>query len=427
MAETEPVVIAEHGNLILQVSQEDGGQAFAFRVDSDNLKRNSRYFENLLSDRFSEGQKLSAALGALQLADHASIADTPASALPNISIVNIGRISKVSTIQNLTGDFLRILHNQELTSHPPIANLANLAVVADRFDALVYFSKYVHRKRFLQTSDAKTKSRSTTSLPEERIRQKLLVGLFFDYPLWVARYSKHIIMRDSVQWKSDMEEDDSAPLWWDMPNGVEDEMIQRREYILETINSLQSHFLRLYTSGERQCKLGYDTSAQCDSFQLGEMVRFFTKIKTLKMQGLIYDASEPCHYSGDVDRLIDSLRQASAYQIDRNHAHCGVRVRIIPLLDLIQNQLSLDTGSVDVGICSDCWTHSRSLYAWSLAKRPVMWAQSRSLTGTRSLAPAFPNIRKGHQRSPSSCLARHVVVRDMFMAVERDWTARDVY
>ena len=201
--------------------------------------------------------------------------------------------------------------------------------------------------------------------------------------------------------------------------------MQRREYILETINSLQMHFLKLYTSGERQCKLGYDSSVQCDSFQLGEMVRFFSRMGTLRLQGLIYDTTDPMSYSGDIERLLDSLRQSSSYQIDRNHAHCGLRTRLLPLLDLIQNQLSLDTGSLDIGVCAECWQNHRTSYAWSIAKRPVLWNPSRVLTGSRSLASSF--TKTSHRRTPSSCLSRHIIVRDMFMAVERDWTARDAY
>lgn len=199
---------------------------------------------------------------------------------------------------------------------------------------------------------------------------------------------------------------------------VADELIQRRECILETINSLQSHFLKLYTSGERQCKLGYDTSIQCDSFQLGEMVRFFTRLSTLRLQGTIYDNTEPSYHTGDVERLLESFRQCSSYQVDRNHAHCGLRTRLLPLLDLLQNQLCLDTTSLDIGLCLDCWKNHREQYAWSTAKRPVLWAQPRALTGNRTLLSG-----KGHQRTPSSCLHRHIIVRDLFMATERDWTA----
>jgi len=424
----DALVIAADGDLILDIAQEEGGQRFSYRVDSKTLQQNSRYFENLLSDRFNEGQRLTAALEALALSSYSKIADAPAHVLPHIAIVNVGRVAvaKASSIRNLVADFLRAIHGLDLAvTNPPIANLANLAVVADRFDAVAGLSKHMQRKKYLQLIDAKSRGKPAPTQTEERIRQKLFVGLLFDHPSWVTRYSKHLIMRDSVQWRPGTEEDHTKALWWDIPNGVEDELIQRREYILETINSVQAHFLKLYTSGERQCKLWYDTSLQCDSFQLGEMVRFFSKIDTIRLQGKIYDNTEPTYYLGDIDRLLSSLRQCSNYQVDSNHGHCGLRGRILPLLDLIQNQLSLDTGSLDIGICAECWNNHRSEYAWQLAKRPVMWAHPKSLTGNRALTNAV--ARKSHQRTPSSCLSRHVAVRDLFMAVERDWTARDVY
>lgn len=420
--EDEALVIAVGGDLIVDVTQDDGGQQFSYRVVSKTLQQKSRYFENLLSDRFSEGQRLAAAFEALRLAGHEDIADAPAHVLPHVAIINVGRIavSKAASLRNLITDFLLAVHGLELAvAQPPVANLANLAVVADRLDAIACLSNYVRRRKYLQLVDAKSKGKQ---ILEERARQKLFVGLSFDYPLWVTRYSRLLIMRDSVQWRPGTEEDHTKALWWDIPNGVEDEMIQRREYILETINSLQAHFLKLYTSGERQCKLGYDTSLQCDSFQLGEMVRFFHKIDTVRLQGKIYDSTEPTYYLGDIDRLLMSFRQCSNYQIDNNHSHCGLRSRLLPLLDLIQNQLSLDTGSLDVGICAECWNHHRLEYAWSSAKRPVLWAHPRSLTGNRSLTNG---TMQKPQRTPSSCLSNHVAVRDLFMAVSRDWTARD--
>jgi hypothetical protein len=425
--EDDPLVIASSGDLILDVAQEEHEQRYSYRVDSKTLQNNSRYFENLLSDRFSEGQQLSTALDALRLSGYSDITEVSAEVLPHISIINVGRIaiSKSSALQNLLADFLRAIHGFDLAiSNPPVANLANLAIVADRFDAVACLSRYVQRRKYLHVLDAKSKGKPNPTLTEERVRQKLLVGLLFDHPLWVTKYSKHLMMRDSIQWRPGVEEDYTKALWWDIPNGVEDEMIQRREYILETINSIQAHFLKLYTSGERQCKLGYDTSLQCDSFQLGEMVRFFHKIDTVRLQGKIYDNTEPTYYLGDIDRLLLSMRQCSNYQVDNNHAHCGLRSRLLPMLDLIHNQFSLDTGSLDIGICSECWNHHREEYAWSLAKRPVLWAHPRSLTGNRALTAGL--LRKGHERTPSSCLSKHVAVRDLFMAVERDWTARDV-
>lgn len=219
-----PTVIAPGGDLILDVCQEEGGTQFSYRVDSAALQQNSRYFENLLSDRFSEGKTLSAALEALKLAGHSNIADAPADALPRISIVHVGRISisKGSSIQNLTADFLRALHNLDLAvASPPVANLANLAVAADRFDAVSCLSKYIQRKKFVQAIDSKARGRPSPALTEERARQKLLIGLLLDHPVWVTRYSKYLIIRDSVRWQPGVEEDHTKALWWDIPNGIE--------------------------------------------------------------------------------------------------------------------------------------------------------------------------------------------------------------
>jgi hypothetical protein len=233
------VVIAQSGDLILDVAQDEDGQRYSYRVDSKVLQEKSRYFENLLSDRFREGQQLSAALEALRLSGCSDIAEVSPELLPHISIVNVGRIaiSKISALQNLLADFLRAIHGLDLAVPvPPVANLANLAVVADRFDAVACLSKYVQRKRYFQVLDAKSKGKPNPTLTEERVRQKLFVGLLFDHPPWVTKYSKHLLMRDSAQWRPGVEEDYTKALWWDIPNGVEDEMIQRREYILEAIH-----------------------------------------------------------------------------------------------------------------------------------------------------------------------------------------------
>ena len=56
-----------------------------------------------------------------------------------------------------------------------------------------------------------------------------------------------------------------------------EELLCRREYLLETIGSVQNYFVNLYTFQPNQCRLGYDTSPACNSFQLGEMIRFFAR------------------------------------------------------------------------------------------------------------------------------------------------------
>ena len=124
------------------------------------------------------------------------------------------------------------------------------------------------------------------------------------------------------------------------------------------MQSIQSHFLRLYASPGRQCKLGYDSSAQCDSFQLGEMVRFFTRVKTLQIRSTLFDTSDPPEpFSGNLLDLIDTLRQVPEYQIDKFHTHCGVRTRITLLLDMLQDSPQ------NIAICLQCWQEDRRGYA----------------------------------------------------------------
>ena len=231
------IEIAPGGDLILEVSQEEQGAQFLYRVDAAILQQQSRYFENLLSDRFSEGQALKVAIEALP-----NIANAPSEHLHKISIINVGRISKITSIQNLVADLLRALHGQDLSvASPPLANLANLAVVADRFDALACLIKYVRRKKYMQLLDAKSKSRPPASLSEEKIRQKLLIGLLFDHPSWVTKYSKHLMMQDSAQWRPGFEPDNTLALWWDIPWGVEGEVTPANLRLLMLMVGRRTH------------------------------------------------------------------------------------------------------------------------------------------------------------------------------------------
>lgn len=429
------IEISPQGDLVLSLFDHGKRQTYKYRVEADRLRQSSPYFARLLHpDKFAEGLRVSKEIAALR-SKYTQIRNVPIVELPVVVLSDLGRISKVNSVKMLAADFLRVLHGQELsTPNPPVPNLANLAIVADRFDAVEPLSRYVRKRKMLQTLDAKTNRGAGANLTEERIRQKLLIGLLLDHGTWVSLYTKRLIIKNSSRWKPDASEDFEGALYWDLPRGIEgeqalfmlqrrmadvysDEMIQRREFVLDTIQSLQSHFLKLYTHGERQCRLGYDTSPQCDSFQLGEMIRFFTRVDTMPLYGSIYNPEGPSQYQGDIDRLIDSLKQCPEYQVDSNHRHCGLRERILPLLNLIQLHLSMDTADIDIGICADCWQAHRSEYAWSEVKRPVSW--SRGMLSNRSRTTSAVN------HEASLCLKRHLAIRDMFTAVTRDWTSRD--
>lgn len=392
------ISIDPNGDVVLRFEHDTKAtsQAHSFQVSSSVLKATSKYFERLLQPgRFEEAKKVEESHRLLHQR-YGDIATVPADQLPVLDIQDLGRISKVKAIDALLTDFLLILYGKDLPTTPPLGNLANLAIVADRFDALEAAQGYVTRKKILRAIDGKTTMKLDAALSEEKARQRLLVASLLDYPPWMEKYSVRMIVKGWVG----KDPDGDAPLWWDLPFRIEEELAFRRECVLETVQSAQSYFLALYTSRERQCKLGYDSSAQCDSFQLGEMVRFFTRAGTLQFRRALFDTSEPTYpYAGDILNLLDSLRQVPEYQIDRFHSHCGIRTRLVPILDLLQECLQL------MGICAECWQNDRVGSAWMDAKKPLLWKRS-----------TFRLRAQG-------CASRHAGLRELFMAAERDWSS----
>ncbi|KAF2168305.1 hypothetical protein M409DRAFT_21742 [Zasmidium cellare ATCC 36951] len=392
--ETRIVDIDPQGDLVLNIKH--GTADHQFRASTAALKTNSKYFSGLLQGRFGESERIEKSHAELK-SKYGSPSKSPAAELPIIYIEDIGRISAVKSIEPLCTDFLTVLHGKEpQTSLPPVANLANLAIVADRFDSLDAVRAYVRRRKIPRAIDGKTTPKAENSLSEEKVRQRVLVAVLLDYGPWLEKYSARMITKGWVG----KEATESAALWWDLPSRLEEELAFRRDSILDTFQSLQAYFLRLYTSRERQCKLGYDSSAQCDSFQLGEMIRFFTRSGTLQLQGTILDTAEPpLPYEGDIFNLVDLLRQVPEYQIDRNHSHCGIRTRLIPLLDLITESLYF------IGICPECWSQSRIEHAWMEGKPPLTWK------------------RQSHRLRNSGHKELHANVGALFTATDRDWAS----
>ena len=155
-----------------------------------------------------------------------------------------------------------------------------------------------------------------------------------------------------------------------VPNAFLVELSQRRAHILHTIGSLQTHYLSLYAvRGSLQCRLGYDSSSACDSFQLGEMIKFLTKkglLSLIPFQAVSPDDPNyiwPDAYMGDIENLIGLLRQCPSYQIDKNHSHCGLRSKILPALEYIRD--CIDAG---IGIKVARWKMDRSSQTWIIPK-----------------------------------------------------------
>lgn len=142
-----------------------------------------------------------------------------------------------------------------------------------------------------------------------------------------------------------------------------EELITRRECILNTISSVQRHFIALYSSRTRQCKLGYDSSAACDSFQLGQMIQFLLSKNLLCL--LDYSPASldtiPDASRLDIEELLTILRQCPNYQIDKHHTNCGLRIRLEPILDYLRAMLS----STVVSIPHADWKRQRDRVSWA--------------------------------------------------------------
>ena len=144
------------------------------------------------------------------------------------------------------------------------------------------------------------------------------------------------------------------------------------------------------------------------------MVKFFRRIERLHLNGTTYKYPAPSPHSDDVERLLDAMRQCPSYQINSFHSHCGLRARLLPLLDLLQRYLSLDAGNTEVGICLDCWNNHRYEYAWLNVKRPLQWSPSNRL-----VHPTSPYELA--ERNRNACLARHLATSEIFLAKEKIW------
>ena len=195
---------------------------------------------------------------------------------------------------------------------------------------------------------------------------------------------------------------------------VPGELQYRRECVLNTVASVVQHFLQLYTSRNRQCKLGYDSSAACDSYQLGEMIKFLTSRGLLFLVNFAPASldSIPDLAIMDIRHILNTLKQCPSYQIDRNHTNCGLRNRVTPIVDYLRTMLSSNV----VAISHKGWQIQRSSESWipkkdqREGKQPFRF--TRSVSGDQRLM--MDNVLW------SSRLAK-----DLFTDGSWDWTPED--
>ncbi|KAJ1338468.1 dihydrolipoyllysine-residue acetyltransferase [Microdochium nivale] len=361
-----------------------------FRVQASVLKRQSQYFDRLLGDsRFKEAKDITAVLEALSLRN-IKPGDAIAAELPWVEITDDDEATQYAHRELVFADLLRILHDQPALTGSSSTHkvtpqyVTTLAVLADRFDCTAPVSSHVSARLKYKWPTAAAASRKvppasgrggdeTSGLnrpAEDILRQKILVGWLLNLPIVFKNGTKELILSGSSRWGSFAPEDEqdqhSQPeaAWWYLPEGLEEELQYRRQCVLNTVAGIQQHFLALYSSrsSPRQCKLGYDSSAACDSYQLGEIVRFLANKSLLFLvdfsPGSLDRIVETPRVS--VDSLLATLRQCPSYQVDKNHNNCGLRTRMLPVLDFVQGLI----GTNAVPVTTQGWRTDRAQTAW---------------------------------------------------------------
>ncbi|KAG5980950.1 hypothetical protein E4U55_003460 [Claviceps digitariae] len=362
-----------------------------YRVSLASLTKHSLYFRNLLTNpSFQEAQRISSTHAALTARGTPPGEANPLH-LPWVTITDDDEATQTAARQEPLEDMLRIMHGLSIVrsktaaataaaaaaaTAPRVTSISyvtTLAIIADRFDSTAMVARGL--------ADLKFKWPVTSTRPyvddagratdvEGALRQKILLAWLLNQPMRLHRESRELIMRGSRLWGAyplDREEEpDLLAAWWNLPEGIEEELQHRRCCILNTIASIQRHFLAQYSSRHRQCKLGYDSSAACDSFQLGQMLKFLLSRDLLSLADYGPSSLDNLPDTScllDIDDLLATLKQCPNYQVDRHHLNCGLRIRIDPILDYLKAMLAASVVSLPLAD----WKKRRGDISWVAA------------------------------------------------------------
>lgn len=436
----------------------------AYRVDLDTLKKHSKYFTNLLGDtRFREARDIEARLEELSLRGEKP-GDLDPEHLPRVGITDDDEATRSAGREHVFRDLLRVLHGGGIATRPvTILYVSTLAVMADRFACTATVSRYLSTGLKFKWPAAPLPRPSgevdgMTSLSpaaEEVLRQRILVSWLLDQPVRFQAATKELILFGSHRWSAegaeDEEDEDVAEnesrspadaatasrqeaLWWYLPDELEEELHYRRTLILRALASILSHFLRLYSSRTRQCKLGYDSSSACDSYQLGEMVKFLTSKNLLF---LVNFAPSPRHDGGgwvkdfaavDVGSIIATLKQTPGYQIDKHHTHCGLRTRILPILEYVRAML----GSSAVPLSLQGWRKDRKAATWQRPpdgdgehRRKKDFDTGKATKDDGRVFRFTRSVATDQRLRYEGAMAADSIARELFLAEEWDWTPEE--
>ncbi|KAH6955259.1 hypothetical protein DER45DRAFT_337400 [Fusarium avenaceum] len=394
----------------------------AYRVNLAALKKHSKYFSNLLSNsQFREAKLISdihEKLAQLKInAKEANVED-----LPWIPITDDDDATKAAGRENAMEDMLNIIHQRPTkTSRGIMSYVTTLAIVADRFDCVAAVARVLNTElKFKWPLTSNKPLRSDDGRPtetEQVLRQKILVAWLLGQAMRLQQSTREIIMRGSTLWSEFHNPDTTmTAAWWNLPDGLEEELRHRRECILNTVSSVQRHFLTLFSSRERQCKLGYDSSAACDSYQLGQMLKFLVSKNLL----FLVDYSPvslnlvPDTAMIEIEELLSTLQQCPSYQIDKHHTNCGLRVRLEPILSYMRSMLSANVISIPYAD----WKKRPTDVSW-LALKEHAYDDEDSPPKKFQFTRALANDQRLRYEG---ALYVDKMAKAMFMADEWDWT-----
>jgi hypothetical protein len=210
-----------------------------YRVHLAVLKRQSKYFNNLLGDsRFQEAKSIEAAFQNLSLRN-IKPADADPNDLPWIRIADDDEATRSAGREDVFGDLLRILHGVYLAIKvPTMAYVTLLAVLADRFDCPSPVSRCLSMKMKFKWPTTQTKlpqgedGIQLSRAAEETLRQKILVSWLLDQPMKMHMATRELILYGSSRWSAYPENDSNDATWWDLQYGLESKQVVSLAYAL---------------------------------------------------------------------------------------------------------------------------------------------------------------------------------------------------
>ncbi|KAJ5682823.1 hypothetical protein N7462_005988 [Penicillium macrosclerotiorum] len=464
-----PIVVSTEGDVILKYTNPSSTESCHWKVESNLLMRNSPYFRALMDpNKFSEGRFLAQVKKEPSTQDALPIVVMPASQFTEmcgtdalelfLQILCLDSVDFFDFDELKEFDWRRLFLRNLKTQSPSL--ISRLIEVADLYNSPHFIRETLKKVGYMfGRSKPQLGKFSPTILKasEDRIRQTLVVAEFLG-EYHITKIMTHTLVVIGSKYWTDGTNVPTSPYfrWQYLPHGLEEEIYFRRQCVLNTITDLQAYFLRAYGALEEidepketkppslgvafitshqhrhfQCRGGFGNASQCDLFHLGQMTRFFAlRAKTIFIGstlidpdfGLSSDEDEEDEKgrsisgpASDITALVASLKQYPDYQIDLNHQGCGVRRRLLPVLDGIERFILDSRGLLGV-----------NLHEWeNVSLRPSIAWSNRNSQADHKVDIRFAKITAVQFPSQAASPARQFTQEEdawlLFTAKKRNW------